>query len=63
MDKNKAYVFQVKYDLMPGLSLIAEYINNEQTAHTPLCSNILGTATVSCENEADTIALGAIVFF
>ncbi len=58
----ESWVFQVKYDLMPGLSLIGEYIHSEQSAQAGLC-NSFGGLPVSCENEADTIAVGAIVFF
>jgi len=58
----ESWVFQVKYDLMPGLSLIGEYISSEQNAQSALCASF-GGAAVACENQADTFAIGAIVFF
>jgi predicted porin len=56
--KTKSWVFQAKYDLMPGLSLIAEYVNSKQEAQ--LCNPL---TNFGCEQEADTFAIGGIVFF
>jgi predicted porin len=58
VSETSAWVIQGKYDLMPGLSLIAEYVSSEQSAQ-----NCITTALVGCDQEADTFAIGAIVFF
>jgi len=58
----KTWVIQGKYDLMPGLSLIAEYVDSKQDAQTGICNSVTGTA-VSCEQKAKTFSIGAIVFF
>ncbi|HET9700239.1 MAG TPA: hypothetical protein VFP70_04885 [Burkholderiales bacterium] len=57
VQKTESWVFQAKYDLMPGLSLIGEYISSEQSAQN--CVN----AIQGCDQEAETFAIGAIVFF
>jgi len=58
VSKTKSWVIQGKYDLMPGLSLIAEYVDSKQEAQ--LCNPI---ANFGCEQKAKTFAVGAIVFF
>jgi len=62
ISQTKTWVIQGKYDLMPGLSLIAEYTNAQQEAQSGLCASA-GGAVVGCEQEADTFDIGAIVFF
>ncbi|MGQ2933692.1 porin [Sphingopyxis sp.] len=51
VDKNSSYVGQVRYSLTSWVTLIGEYINTTSEAHN------------GNEAEADTIAVGAILFF
>lgn len=66
MNTNKAFVIQGKYDLMPGLSLIAEYVDQKTDSHSGCdafgFSNGLGGPFV-CEQKQQTFAIGGIVFF
>lgn len=50
--KNKAIVFGVYHDLAPGLTLVGEYINEKTEG-----------GGASNKSEANTLALGAILFF
>ncbi len=60
----ETWVIQGKYDLMPGLSLIAEYADSQQDAQTATCGTATGgVGLVSCEQKAKTFSIGAIVFF
>lgn len=65
VNQTKSYVIQGKYDLMPGLSLIAEYTDSQQEANgvAGLCTAADPAFAVGCEQKAKTFAVGAIVFF
>ncbi|HEX6829003.1 MAG TPA: hypothetical protein VF104_08495, partial [Burkholderiales bacterium] len=57
LSKTSSWVIQAKWDMMPGLSLIAEYVDSEQKAQNCV------TTILGCEQKAQTFAIGGIVFF
>lgn len=51
LDKRQAYVLGLYYSLTPNVTLVGEYVNEKETSHSGL------------NYKADTIGLGAILFF